>query len=137
MKTSPVLSTLICVLVLAALSFPVSAQAQRREADGDMEAMGTRSALAAGALEWLLPTGGGLVFGVSLWADATDDDDYCGTACAVAGAAYVVGTVWAIVDAVNTAHDRNDRVARGRTASGLLLMPSPDGGLSVGVRLSR
>lgn len=108
------------------------------------------SPVAAGILEWIAPTAGyayggdwtagflsnGVRVGGIIALAATYDDatESCDGVCGIGAAAFVGGTVWAIVGAVHTANEHN-RALRA-ASSGLVVGPSPDGGLTLGFRLS-
>lgn len=106
------------------------------------------SPVVAGVVEWLLPTAGfayggdwtrGFVPNVVRTASfigfmkTGGDSNRCEGACPAWGVALVAGTVWAIVDAVDTARDHNARVRR--LVAGLSLEPAPGGGAAVGLRV--
>lgn len=109
------------------------------------------SAFAAGVIEWLVPTAGyayagdwtagflsnGVRIGSYIGLAATYDDrtDDCDDACAVWAVGALGGTIWAIVGAVHTANEHN-RAVRGES-SGLVVGPSPVGGVAIGFRLRR
>lgn len=147
----------LCVISLHA---PLSAQ-QAVDPDRPVPTS-TKSPLLAGFLEYMVPWVGfayagdgargtlpnlvrigGVVLAIAgLEADGefflffpTDDVELrCPTLCTVGVAAAVVGSVWAIAGAVDTATDRNALV---RSAMRLSVQPSPVGGLSIGYRLPR
>jgi len=141
------------LLTLAALALLIPATAQGQAAD-TVRVGSTHSALAAGLLEWVFPTAGfayagdwkrgllpnvlrvGAYVGFIGTADWLSSGDACegDNACRVFAVAAVATTVWAIVDAVNTAHDHNASIVQ--QATGLFVEPSGRGGMAVGVRIA-
>jgi len=135
----------MCAILLAGL--PIGAQAQV----ADTVFVGTHhSPWASGLLELVFPTAGFAYAGdwtrgfvpnavrigslIGVGATAEDDGDTCSDACAVWSLAVLGSTIWAMIGAVNTAHDYNAAV---REPSSLIFEPSPAGGVSVGLRLRR
>ncbi|MEM7417800.1 MAG: hypothetical protein AAF389_20085 [Gemmatimonadota bacterium] len=129
-------------IALAAIQ-PALASAQNDELEPHAP-----NAIGAGVLEWLVPTAGyayagdwkaGLVpnavrvGGLVLFVASYDEaGEQCGSACALGLVAGLGGTLWAIFGAAGKAGERSARV-RG-SASPLVVGPSLDGGLSVGLR---
>lgn len=120
---------------------------------------GTRSPLAAGLLEWAVPTVGyayagnwrrgivpnlvvvgGLVLTLNAFVEEsmdvwTADEPECDTGCWIGLALLVGGKIWAIAGAVDEASDFNRRL-RG-AVSAMTLETTAGGGLSVGLRVNR
>lgn len=59
------------------------------------------------------------------------DEEPCEEACEAWALAYLGATIWAMIGAVNTAHDHNAAV---REPGRFVFEPSPRGGVSVGFR---
>ena len=115
---------------------------------------GTRSAVAAGVLEWLVPTAGYAYagdWGRGLLPNAVRlggfvlfitqyevnvffaDDDECPSGCVLGLVMAAAGSIWAIAGSVAATQNHNDRLRE--AASQLVLLPGPYGGLTVGLRL--
>lgn len=135
----------MCAVLLTGL--PMAAHGQV----ADTVFVGTHhSPWASGLLELVFPTAGFAYAGdwtrgflpnavrmaslVGVGATAEDDGDTCSDACAVWSLAVLGSTIWAMIGAVNTAHDYNAAV---REPGSLIFEPSPAGGVSVGFRLRR
>jgi hypothetical protein len=81
----------------------------------------------------LLPNAFRLGSGIAFAATYDDGGDECDDACALWAIAFLGSTIWATVEAANTAKDYNARMREPREL--VLIEPSPAGGLSLGVRL--
>lgn len=136
---------LVCAILLAGI--PGVAQGQV----ADTVFVGTHhSPWASGLLEMTFPTAGFAYAGdwtrgflpnavrlaslVGVGVTAEDDGETCDDACAAWSLAVLGSTIWAIIGAVNTAHDYNEAV---REPASLIFQPSPAGGMSLGIRLGR
>ena len=136
-------------LMLAALVLqPTVVEGQQATTD-TMFVDGERSNVLSGVLELYLPTVGfayagdwkrgflpnafrvGSIIGLLSTVDFLDSSS--DTAAGLWAIAFLGATVWAVVEAVNTANDRN-RAVRLRRAQ-LSVAPAPFGGVSVGLRL--
>jgi len=135
----------LAVAVLA--SQPTVVQGQQDTVDVG----GERSNVLSGVIELYLPTVGfayagdwkrgllpnairiGSFIGLLSTIDFLDSSSSSDTAAGLWAIAFLGTTVWAVVEAVNTANDRN-RAVRLRRAQ-LSVAPAPFGGVSVGLRL--
>lgn len=105
------------------------------------------SPVAAGVIEWFLPTAGFAYAGdwsrgmlpnvvrigawVGLLATSNNPDDSCEGSCQIWGTAVIGATIWSVIGAVRTAGDHN--AGNRDTASRFFIGPDSQGGLSVGV----
>jgi hypothetical protein len=151
----------LTILILGAVLFtltpdPVHSQLSiEQETEATSSVPGTRSPVAAGFLEYIIPTAGfayggdwrrgllpnalrigGLVLVVSrseLGLFGTESE--CQTECKAGFVLAVVGSIWAIAGAVDTTNEFNDRL---RAASAqVTISPFAGGGLSIGLRVFR
>ena len=146
------------VLLLLALH-PASAesQAQTQPDPTLLSVQGERSPVAAGILEWFVPTagfgyagdwsrgiwpnalrlGGTVLFFTTLFEDSTlfSDEWECGAACKTGLVISAVGGIWAIAGAVDATHDFNNQLRA--AASRVSLSPLPGGGFFVGLKFRR
>jgi hypothetical protein len=147
-------STLLIVSWILLLLAPVPVRSQVNE-EGNVRtapARETRSPVAAGFLEGIVPTAGyaygghwsrgllpnavrvgGLVlavahFDLALFGGTSE----CPTGCQAGLVIALAGSVWAIAGAVDTVNDFNDRFIA--ASSRVLLLPSPEGQLEIGMR---
>jgi hypothetical protein len=140
---------LLIAVALAGLT-PHAASAQAADT---VRVGSTHSALAAGLLEVVFPTAGfayagdwkrgflpnafrvGASIGFGVTADGPSDDVCEGDGtCTAFAVAVLATTVWAIVGAVQTAHDYNATIVQ--RESRVYIEPSALGGVSVGFRLA-
>ena len=142
---------LLLGLMLAALALqPTVVEGQQATTD-TVFVEGERSNVLSGVIELYLPTVGfayagdwkrgllpnalriGSFIGLLSTVDFLDDSSSSDTAAGLWVIAFLGTTVWAVVEAVNTANDRNRAVRAAR--SQLSVAPAPFGGVSVGLRL--
>lgn len=137
-------SHVIRVAATAALAIIVGASGIKAQ---QAPAPHQHSEVAAGVIEWFLPTAGFAYAGdwsrgflpnavrISAWAGllstSSNPDDTCEGSCQIWATAVIATTVWSVVGAVRTASDHNRSVSESR----LLIGPSPEGGLVAAVRL--
>ena len=135
----------LAVAVLASQPTVVEGQQDTGEVEGE------RSNVLSGVIELYLPTVGfayagdwkrgllpnairiGSLIGFFSTVDLFDSSSSSDDAAGLWAIAFLGATVWAVVEAVNTANDRNDAI-RVRRAQ-LSVAPAPFGGVSVGLRL--
>ena len=141
---------LLCLTLAAFASQPTVVEGQQATTD-TVFVGGERSNVLSGVIELYLPTVGfayagdwkrgllpnalriGSFIGLLSTVDCLDDSSSSDTAAGLWVTAFLGTTVWAVVEAVNTANDRN-RAVRLRRAQ-LSVAPAPFGGVSVGLRL--
>lgn len=129
----------------------VSGGAAAQSANGNPPGSGahTHSPVAAGLIEWLIPTAGFAYGGdwtrgflpnalrigglVGLLATCDGPGDSTGDGCGSFAIVSVAGGIWAIVGAVSTARDHNAGVIA--ATSRLEVSPGPERSLSVGLSL--
>ncbi len=138
-----------CAWLGVLLAFALAGPAQAQTQAVDTVYVGSHhSPWTAGVVEWVLPSAGFAYAGdwkrgllpnairvasiVTIVAGAEDDGDSCGNGCAALGLTVVASTIWAVIGAVNTAHDHNARVREPRS---FIMGPAPQGGVSLGFRL--